>query len=440
MTDTHFEEIPLSRIDLGDRFRGNYGNLKELAESIKDKGVIQPISVRAVADGRYLLLAGARRYKASEMAGEKTIPAVVRTFEGDAELDLREIELIENVQRKDLAWNERALLEERVYKLKGSQRATAEALDESVGAVNRRLQLASAIKIIPELAECKTEDEAWKKLIKIQENMTLAELRKRVEEEAAAAMEAEEEDEGDTSPTSSLTKIFRWADNHYKIGDALEEMPTLPAAVWDFAEVDPPYAIDLHNKKRGDKVDKEYKEVSPEEYEEFITRAAEETYRMMKNPSFTVWWFGPEWQEVVRRALKEARFSVSTIPAIWYKGKQGQTSDPDTVLASCYEPFFLCRKGRPAIRQEGRSNVFEYKPVPHQHKIHPTERPIDLILELLDTFVYPGQSVLSPFLGSGKTLMACYMRELTCMGWDISSQHKDRFIVKVHEDLGEVES
>ncbi|MWC29091.1 ParB/RepB/Spo0J family partition protein [Paenibacillus sp. MMS18-CY102] len=73
-------------------------SIKELAESIKQHGVIQPIIVRTVLKG-YEIIAGERRYRASQLCGNTTIPAVVRTF---TDQQVMEIALIENLQREDL--------------------------------------------------------------------------------------------------------------------------------------------------------------------------------------------------------------------------------------------------------------------------------------------------------------------------------------------------
>lgn len=73
-------------------------SIKELAESIKQHGVIQPIIVRTVVKG-YEIIAGERRFRASQYCGNETIPAVVRSF---SDQQVMEIALIENLQREDL--------------------------------------------------------------------------------------------------------------------------------------------------------------------------------------------------------------------------------------------------------------------------------------------------------------------------------------------------
>ena len=74
-------------------------DLSELAGSIKTHGVLQPILVRPIADGRYEIVAGERRWRAAQRAGLHSIPAVIREFN---EVEVLEIAIVENVQRADL--------------------------------------------------------------------------------------------------------------------------------------------------------------------------------------------------------------------------------------------------------------------------------------------------------------------------------------------------
>lgn len=77
----------------------NDSALKDLAQSIKEKGVIQPIVVSKQSDGTYALIAGERRWRASSFAGLKKIPAIIKKV---GEKDSLEIALVENIQREDL--------------------------------------------------------------------------------------------------------------------------------------------------------------------------------------------------------------------------------------------------------------------------------------------------------------------------------------------------
>lgn len=99
--DDKIVEIPLSQLRANPyqpRKTFDEDAIRELAESIREHGVIQPIVVRQALKG-YEIIAGERRFRASQMLGNATIPAVVRTY---SDQQVMEIALIENVQREDL--------------------------------------------------------------------------------------------------------------------------------------------------------------------------------------------------------------------------------------------------------------------------------------------------------------------------------------------------
>lgn len=101
-------EIPVDQIVPNPhqpRQRFPESSLRELAQSIRAHGVIQPIIVRTDGNGRFELVAGERRWRAARLAGLKMVPAIVREMMGDQSL---EIALIENLQREDLTPLERA--------------------------------------------------------------------------------------------------------------------------------------------------------------------------------------------------------------------------------------------------------------------------------------------------------------------------------------------
>ncbi len=74
-------------------------SLRELADSISATGVLQPITVRAIAGGRYQIIAGERRWMASQQAGKSTVPAIVRQVSNEQAMEMT---IIENLQREDL--------------------------------------------------------------------------------------------------------------------------------------------------------------------------------------------------------------------------------------------------------------------------------------------------------------------------------------------------
>jgi site-specific DNA-methyltransferase (adenine-specific) len=67
-------------------------------------------------------------------------------------------------------------------------------------------------------------------------------------------------------------------------------------------------------------------------------------------------------------------------------------------------------------------------------KIHATEKPLLLLKEILRIVLFPGSSILVPFLGSGSTLRAAYRLGHTGIGWDLAPEHKEAFLRRVQDD------
>jgi ParB family chromosome partitioning protein len=98
--------LPLSMIEPNaDQPRTNLGNIEELAQSIREKGVLEPILVRTLGANRFQIISGERRYRAATLAGLDEIPAIELDVDDKEQL---EIALIENIQRKDLTAFEEA--------------------------------------------------------------------------------------------------------------------------------------------------------------------------------------------------------------------------------------------------------------------------------------------------------------------------------------------
>jgi ParB/RepB/Spo0J family partition protein len=129
--------------------------LHELAASIREHGVLQPILVRPLGDNRYQLIAGERRWRASREAGQATIPALVEEIDDDTAL---EISIIENLQREDLNPLEEAAMYDRMVTDHGySIRKLAEKLGKDKGYLENRLRLADAPEEIRELVSLRKD-------------------------------------------------------------------------------------------------------------------------------------------------------------------------------------------------------------------------------------------------------------------------------------------
>ncbi len=150
-------EIPLDQIDhnpFQTRSNLNEEQLAELAASISANGVVQPILVRPLAGGRFQLIAGERRWRASQMAGKTTVPAILRQVSDEQAM---EITIVENLQRADLNPMEQARAFERLsreFHMTQEQMAHRTGKDRaSVANFLRLLKLPSAVQARVESGE-----------------------------------------------------------------------------------------------------------------------------------------------------------------------------------------------------------------------------------------------------------------------------------------------
>jgi ParB family chromosome partitioning protein len=120
-------------------------SLEELATSIRELGIIQPLSLRKVDNGEYQIIAGERRWRAAQMAGLETVPAYVRTA---SDMEITEMALIENIQREDLNAIEVALA---FRKLIDTYNLTQERLAGRLG--KKRATIANHLRLLKLPAE-----------------------------------------------------------------------------------------------------------------------------------------------------------------------------------------------------------------------------------------------------------------------------------------------
>lgn len=113
--------------------------LEELANSIKELGIVQPITLRQMDDNKFQIIAGERRWRASQLAGLTAIPAYIRTIKDE---NVMELALVENIQREDLNAIEIALAYEHLLEKSGmTQEKVAERVSKSRAAIANYLRL-----------------------------------------------------------------------------------------------------------------------------------------------------------------------------------------------------------------------------------------------------------------------------------------------------------
>lgn len=390
-------KIKITSINIGERMRADYGDISALAASIQRFGLLHPV----VIDDKNNLIAGERRVKAHIQLGKTEIE--VRKFSELSDIDKKEIELEENIQRKELDWQELILaklalheLRQQIYGTKTGhtggegwgQMDTALALDQSEGSVSMDLKLARAIKNFPELRKEKTKSNAFSKYKRMESVLLRQELNKR-----------------------------RTRDVTPNIIHGLAEVETTKFAdeSFDFFITDPPFGENL-DKMSGDKSvnvkSVEYND-DPHEIMEIIRKVSKELYRALRPDRHMIMAFSMTHYEEVKGFLQDAGFKVDPTPLIWNK-TSGSTPSNGDFFPFAYEPAFWAMKGKRGLNSTA-CNVFTVKRVPTANKIHPLERPQELMEAWVEAISFPGEKGGDPFGGSGSLMEACITLGRECV-------------------------
>ena len=145
-------EIAVSQLSPGKyqpRTRMDHASLDDLAQSIRARGIVQPILVREIGPGKFEIVAGERRWRAAQIAGLATVPALVRDIPDEQALG---IGLIENIQREDLnAIEEAAGIKRLIDEFKLTHESAAQAVGRSRAAVTNLLRLLELSKPVQDM-------------------------------------------------------------------------------------------------------------------------------------------------------------------------------------------------------------------------------------------------------------------------------------------------
>jgi len=375
--DLQHKYISLEQVIEGTRFRTDYGELGDLVDSILRFGLIQPI----VIDQDNNLVAGGRRYRASKIAGLVYVP--YHRFADCDELALREIELEENIRRKDMTWHEQSRLVAEIHRLKqekyGAQigrpaegeekgwgmRDTASAANLSLAMTSYVINGARLLEAMPELAE----EPSLKNAIATVDRI-IYEIERELAKRHSAATDAE----------------TVW------LGDARELLKQVESESVDCVIIDPPWGTDLN--VRGEL----HFDDSPEYALKFLSEIVPEIKRVMRPNAHFYCVFALRHYVEFRDLLRGVDLAPDPIPLIWSKPNSVGTVDWTRRYAPSYEPIFFYSSGERQLKSQ-RSNVFNFDPPTDRGNI--AEKPSLLIRALLEQSTREGEVVLDCCCGSG---------------------------------------
>ncbi len=409
--DARVYSVPPDTIKVGERWREevNQADIDAMAESIKEFGQINPITV----DAQDRLVAGFHRLEATKLLGIKV--ECIHWF-NLSEKEKRRIELEENIRRAPLTHIEELRAIEELHSMqvedkgqassgkgKGghSIKDTADQLGRSKTVVAGDLELAELLKVMPQLANTKNKQEMWSIVRAARREVLEAELVKRGQDELVNATEEEKKAWLEATNSVHNAGVVEWLSN-IKDGKLGAELVV----------TDPPYGIELADQKktRDNIADLEgIYDDSERGWMDLMEGFLRELHRASGDWCHLYIFHGYEWHLIkyLHETLTKHGWKFDSCPLIWAKVDfPGQTRQPDFNAGRCWEPFTFAHKGEVPLAKKGQPNIFLHQPPAVTSRIHPTEKPVGLLREIIERSARDGITVFDGFAGSGSTLMA----------------------------------
>lgn len=396
-----------------DRIRKDMGDIKELAASIASYGQLQPI----VLDRENNLICGGRRLAACLLSGTPVLAIYNDAIEDSLK---REMEVEENIRRKQFTPAEEVLAVQEIHKLKTSRYGeaksgkkggwtldqTAQLIGKTRGNVIESMQLAKLVEVFPNLKDAKTKT-VLRKVAKNLENIS----------QATAALEIFEKK---SSEQESTFKVLHC--------DARDFLLSQPSGKFDIFITDPPYGISIDtvkmesDRETGGMTSSGVKfNDSKEVFLSILEYLPEQLFRITKETSQGFMFFAPEYYQPTVDAFRRAGWFPYIRPIIWTKENFHQCNAPHLYPASNYEMILFIRKEKSSLIKEGMADVISMSPL--LSKSHQTEKPVPLIKNLLERIALPGYSLIDPFMGSGSILEAGISSKIFVEGCDILPEY-----------------
>jgi ParB family chromosome partitioning protein len=420
-------KIELSKINVSDRLREDLGDIDTLAQSLNELGLIEPI----VLNQDNILIAGGRRLAAAKLLAWKEIDYVLLSTLDESHR--KELELEENIRRKDMDWKEQVCAVAEIHKLKerkgilgGEQwgyRQTGELLGMSAAKITYALQLATAIKELGNpVRTAKNTSEALRILMKQKEDVAMAKLA----EYTMLAVQApviKQDSAGIETTTESATvnQMYRQPDtiplNQMLFNDDCIDLMLnkMEAESIDHVITDPPYGIDMDNLEQQNtgmiNIDSVAGEHDVQNNKDMFQNMFKATYRVLKPNGFFVFFYDLDHHNLLQTLAKEAGYKVQRWPLTWIKTHTCINQAAQWNFTKSTEVAMVCRKGNATLVQaQPVCHFAESNDADRKILGHPFVKPFRLWKWILEAVALKGQKILDPFAGVGsstKTVINC---------------------------------
>lgn len=455
-------EHKLSRlVDIGDiliedRLRADMGEVQELADSIRENGLLHPPVVETLPDGKYRLLAGGRRMAAMTLLNFNKV--LITPFD-ELPPDQRIIvEVEENIQRKDMTWQEhlagivkyhkakkRLALKEgenwsqvqtgKLLNMEQAQVSTALKVHKKIQEGDKRLAIASclndAVKILlgDELDISQAEQMRRIQLKRAEQAaqsngqgkvQTIQPLAGSILHAAPAPIEGAPAGRVQFTPTQVAS--------FYHHGNALEVLPLLAKdTVINHIICDPPYGIDMNMLTRKDmgRFDSIQRIADTHQVEDnlkLLPAFLRVAFDCIAEDGFLCMWYDLDHHEKIHKWATDVGWRVQRWPLVWCKTSSCLNNAAHVNITKSTEVcYFMRRSENSIIKTKQPKNYLLAASV--ATNTHPFPKPFEVWKYCIESVSTEGQNIIDPFAGEGSSLAAMFKLGRTPMGIEIDEKH-----------------
>lgn len=425
-----FMHINKIKIDKRQRTSIERKPLEDLMDSIREDGLLHPIVLfQTDPTDLHRLVAGERRLRAiTELHRQGVLvrhdnmdvpkDSIPCTIVKDKDLPaLLKLEYVENVIRENIPWQDQCLAMEAIVTArkeadsKTTVRSIAQELQQtqperSVKAIETQLgqavQVAQFLQDRPDLQRARSQDEAWRILLKEQIERYEAEVAKR--------------------RIASIQMTSRIWD--LKHGDLKTHLVERPDGEVDLILVDPPYGVDIHKQKFAPGA---HSYDDTQQYSRDLSLfIIQEGWRICKPRANLFMFCSLDSFYWLRDHAKRFGWSTWDRPLIWRKSSnEGASPWGSMGFLLTYEIILFATKGQKGIRGP-YVDVIDAQKVAARSREHGAEKPIEVLEKLIELSTSPGDLVIDPCAGSGSTLLAAVRRNRRVVGIELEEKYYNR--------------